>query len=159
MTYVLPSPPIPRPPLPPWVRTLTRYGQIRVYRVPGAAIAASPPRPVIHVQPLTRRQKILAVVMAWQWVIWLESRLDFVIERQDSFAGWWASTADAERRRQYHGRRRLAEREWWAKWPTQWWPTLATSGNAWDVLDQSLLNECTSQPEFLVIGSSRADHS
>ena len=57
------------------------------------------------------------------------------------FNEWWEETWINERKRTYHGRRRYDEvsrrTEWrsrWAEYDTQNWPTLATSGNAWDLV-------------------------
>jgi len=63
-----------------------------------------------------------------------------IIESHESFVSWWRVSADDERRRAYVGRRRRRvedDANWrrkWARYPTQWWPTLSTTGDAADVL-------------------------
>jgi hypothetical protein len=59
----------------------------------------------------------------------------------NEFTEWWEESWTNERKRTYHGRRRYEEvsqrTEWrnrWAEYDTQNWPTLATSGNAWDLV-------------------------
>ncbi len=62
-----------------------------------------------------------------------------IIESQSSFAAWWAEQAENERRLAYRSRhqRTAMPTGWrvrWASYPTQWWPTLATSGDAAQVV-------------------------
>lgn len=56
----------------------------------------------------------------------------WIVGSDKEFAEWWEETWTNERKRQYHGRRRLEEHEpaWrkrWSEYDTQSWPTLATS--------------------------------
>lgn len=60
-------------------------------------------------------------------------------ESDESFAMWWSDTMSAERKRleTTKGRHRYdvlsLDESWrtrWAKYDTQWWPTVATDGNA-----------------------------
>lgn len=113
-------------------------------RMPMAAIEADiPPSTfVLHTNPVPqcamskhiKYQLKLAITRMKHWWATL------IIEDADSFNMWWETTAVNARKRVYHGRRRYDEKindyDWrnrWATHNTQAWPTLATSGNAYDI--------------------------
>lgn len=82
----------------------------------------------------------------------LDDHRNWIVEPPELFAAWWRETEVSRRRRFYvarHARDRLYDSgEWravWAAHPTQAWPTLATTGNAWDVVPQLRPMICTSE--------------
>lgn len=124
-------------PVPSWVTTLANYGRLPV-RVPGAAIAVAPVVEVVHVNPLTLRQRIAQRF----WV--LVDRVLPIIESQQSFATWWHY--------EWYVPQHDKIRPLWATLPTQWWPTLSTTGRPDDLI--TFLHTCTSQPRYYGIRRS-----
>lgn len=154
--------------LPPWAATLARHGEVKVrvvrtplpQRMPGAAIISSPVIDVVHVNPVSWRQRLRARFER------LISRFS-ILEPVEAFDDWWAATATATRKRvEYHARHALTMPRF-TDYPTQWWPTLATSGNAWDIYDNAIARVCVGQPYLLQVSRpcrvqvelTRADHS
>lgn len=105
-------------------------------RVPGASLVTNPPpeNPELHTNPAPKlrfTKRILIAIKKW-WD-------SLIIEDSESLGLWWAKTELQTKRRAYkpkHYRKDLLEtgdyRLYWASYDTQAWPTLATTGNAWD---------------------------
>jgi len=109
-------------------------GAIGAYTVlprrPGYSLGVTPPSnaPFHKTLPLRARE-------------WFDRFVDssLVIKLHDRWRRFISRMSIIERRRAYVGRRRRVEddvnwRQKWARYPTQWWPTLSTSGDAADVL-------------------------
>jgi len=143
--------------IPDRLRVVADHGRIRPLprRVPMASLKNEPPS-VWHVSPRRVRVTVdwemnafvFLVVSALTMIINLARRYVDDVARwvmspifDGEFNEWWEETWTNERKRTYHGRRRYDEvslrTEWrtrWAEHDTQSWPTLATSGNAWDLV-------------------------
>lgn len=131
------------------VQSLGRYGEIKIktvrrrlpVRIPGASLGVTPPEDApLHTNPLPRRT-LLVRLRDVPFAVKIYARLNAfsIIESQSSFAAWWAEQAENERRLAYRSRHQHATMpiDWkirWASYPTQWWPTLATSGDAAQVV-------------------------
>lgn len=139
--------------LPDRVQTLVRWGGVpRRYlvrrktplpiRTPGASLALNPAptTPVLHWTPLLRPRhwwsRFWDPIVVWWWKKVNEFS---VLESDETFARWWSDYWVDDRKRRHHGQHRVNEvddvkwREEWAKYDTQWWPTLSTTGDAWDI--------------------------
>ena len=71
---------------------------------------------------------------------------DWIMESGETFAAWWSVTEVDRRKRAHVGRHRFENSTWrrhWAQYDTQWWPTLATSGDSWVVEPNMLPRICT----------------
>lgn len=114
-------------------QALTRFGSVRTIIVRTTPTITLPPIP--RVTPLKWiAGRPLTVKLRQRFVAKMA-----IIEDRDTFNRWWSEKAENDRRREYVGRRRHSGDtcEWrahWAKHPTQWWPTLATSGDAVDII-------------------------
>lgn len=80
------------------------------------------------------------------------SDYDWVLESSSTFATWWKTT-EVDRRKRTHVPRHSRSMmygtgEWrvrWASHDTQAWPTLSTTGNAWDLVPALRPLICTSE--------------
>lgn len=131
------------------VQSLSRYGVVTTKtvrrqlptRLPGASLGVTPPEDApLHTNPRPRRTfKIRLQDTPLAVRIYARLSSITVLESRESFETWWAEQAVNERRRAHRGRHERATMpiDWktrWASYPTQWWPTLATSGDAASVL-------------------------
>lgn len=157
---------IPWRPLPDRVQTLARWGELREQlrprrirptilipsdtvlpvRIPGASLIDVPAEDApLHVNEFVSKGP------SRLYIWWQETKNRFLLaESDEAFARWWEDTWATAWPTAQRGRHRREDRwdtdEWrmeWAKYDTQRWPTLATTGNAWDIRANAVVI-CTS---------------
>lgn len=155
---------VPWRPLPPRLETISRWGaaplrfrprriteiqpddvELLPTRIPGAALLDVPPVDApLHTSEYVERPRW---VPAWLYERYLDAvnRIS-VLESDEAFARWWEDTWVDDRKRCHSGRHRrdalCDTNEWrmnWAEYDTQRWPTLSTTGHAWDVEAQMIV--------------------
>jgi hypothetical protein len=134
-------------------------------RIPGASLSDVPPEDMpLHtndVSMLMRPRWLPAICYVW----WLKTLNRITItESDEAFAKWWEDVWVSDRKRIHHGRHRLSERDdelWrteWAEYDTQRWPTLSTTGNAWDVIANEIVICRSTLRNIPAVASSRRSY-
>lgn len=115
-------------------------------RVPGSALINNQPPP----EPVPLHTSVYKPKRPWwppHWlrVRWLRTKNHFLLAEVDAaFTAWWADawfTAYPVAQRGRHRQSDQDTEEWrteWAKHDTQHWPTLSTTGHAWDIIGQDV---------------------